>query len=200
MLERTVGVVYVSVQHVGTILLDMLELHWHGLQRPIEDTRIIDVIPCVEEMVCAFKLGELVDPEVLSVRIQKVHEGRVSGPGLSIQSLAFLITDEDVLGVAFFPLRVLQFEAISIDEVACADFDVRVNDGDQSALGRLHLFLESIQIFCSIVVGVEGEPLIVTSLRSFVLCPERMLDVHPEDINWKFGSCEVLAALCYHVG
>ena len=106
-LKRTVGVVDVSVKHVGAVRLDMLELDRHRLERPVEDARVVNVVPGVEEVVSAFKLGELVDPEVLSIRVQEVHEGGVPGPSLNIQRLAVLVTHEDVLGVAFCPLGVL---------------------------------------------------------------------------------------------
>ena len=53
----------------------MLKLYRHGLNRSVEDARVIDVVPSVEKLVRAFETLELILPELAGIFIQKVHEG-----------------------------------------------------------------------------------------------------------------------------
>ena len=45
MLERTVRIMNISMQHNSSILLDVSELHWHSLDRTVEDAWVIDIVP-----------------------------------------------------------------------------------------------------------------------------------------------------------
>lgn len=74
MLKSPVSIVYVAVEHAAAIFHYMLELHWHRLDRAIENARIIYVIPSVEEFVGALKFLELLLPKFARIFIQKIHE------------------------------------------------------------------------------------------------------------------------------
>lgn len=141
MFEGTVGIVNVSVKNQPPVGLHVSELDWHGFDRAIEDARVVDVVPGVEEGTRAIKPLELVLPKLPCVSIKKVHEGGVAWPRLSKQSLVFLVAHKYIFGIAFLPLTLLKGHAISIDEVVVIGIDVGVNDCDESATRLADLIL-----------------------------------------------------------
>lgn len=69
MLKNTIGIVNIPMQNDGVIFLDVLHLNRHSLKGPIENGRILDIIPNIEQVVCAFKFRELRRPVSLCIFI-----------------------------------------------------------------------------------------------------------------------------------
>jgi len=47
-LQRPVRIVYITVEYDSSISPHVLHLDWHCFERPVEDSRIVNVIPGVE--------------------------------------------------------------------------------------------------------------------------------------------------------
>ena len=85
----------------------MLELDRHSLDGTVKDAGVVDVVPGEEETVSAFELLELFLPEASSILVQEVHECRVTRPSFYERFFTFLVANKDILGISFFPLRIL---------------------------------------------------------------------------------------------
>ena len=200
MLKCAISIVDISVQDFSAVFLNVHELHRHRLERAIENAWVVDIIPCVEKMVGPLELWELVDPKLLGICGQEVHECRVARPRLSVQCFALHVPDINILCVSLFPRGVLQLKAIVVDKVSLLDLDMWINDCDETAFRLFHLGFEGTEAGLRVVVGVEGEPLVITGLWCLLLCPKSVLDVHPKDVDWELGICEVSTSLSDHVG
>ena len=107
MLKGTIGIVHIPVEDDSSICLLVSELNWHGLERTVEDTWVIDIVPSVEVVVSSLKHREAGHPEVLSILIQEVHKCGVAWPCLSVESLSLLILDEDIVHIVGRPILIL---------------------------------------------------------------------------------------------
>lgn len=199
LVKSTISVMDLKMCQLGSIGFDVNSIHWHSVRVGAENSRFVHIVPEAVHVVAAFEHFEVekTAPEVLSVRVEEIDPGGVSGPTVTIErSRAFRVgANEDVRDIVSWLFLVLHFHSFGVDEVVIRCLDVRVNnDDDATTLSfdlRVHLFNRSV----SKVLGIELE--ILVAIRVVILL--RPFNIRPQDIDREFVIREFSVAVHKHV-